>query len=149
MSGGWIGRIGSCAAECDSLPTLAYPYVTQLRDLAAVFRQKCLRARMTLSLPVTRRGVPLSYDGSDPALCNARTQHGHPCRALGIAKGGRCKWYGGMSTGPRTAEGRKQSGRNAKKATAARMKRALQQGIARRIDCAMIEATKWTQVTQN
>ena len=38
--------------------------------------------------------------------CGARTRTGKPCRALGTGRGGRCKNHGGMSTGPRTEEGR-------------------------------------------
>jgi len=41
---------------------------------------------------------------------------GHPCQAKAMASG-RCKNHGGMSTGPRTAEGKKAIG----KATAKRM----------------------------
>jgi len=41
---------------------------------------------------------------------------GHPCQAQALANG-RCKNHGGMSTGPRTAEGRKAIG----EATAKRM----------------------------
>ena len=48
----------------------------------------------------TRRGVPLDYRGDDPHLCNARCVTGRPCRALALPAG-RCKWHGGMSTGPR------------------------------------------------
>ena len=53
----------------------------------------------------TRRGVSSAYDGSDPDLCNARTRSGRPCRALKLAHG-RCKWHGGLSTGPKTREGK-------------------------------------------
>ena len=48
----------------------------------------------------TRRGLPPDYDGGDPRLCNARTRTGGACRALALPAG-RCKWHGGMSTGPR------------------------------------------------
>lgn len=53
----------------------------------------------------TRRGIPANYAGGDPSLCNARTKSGRPCRALGLPTNGRCKWHGGLSTGPRTVEG--------------------------------------------
>lgn len=60
----------------------------------------------TAQIPVrTRRGVPPDYAGDDPRLCNARTQSGRPCRAVKLAHG-RCKWHGGLSTGPRTLEGK-------------------------------------------
>ena len=38
--------------------------------------------------------------------CGARTRAGPPCRRKGLGKGGRCSNHGGMSTGPRTPEGR-------------------------------------------
>ena len=38
--------------------------------------------------------------------CGARTRTGQPCRRKGLGKGGRCPNHGGMSTGPRTPEGR-------------------------------------------
>jgi hypothetical protein len=48
----------------------------------------------------------VSY-GSQPWLCGAwaRTR-GRPCQAGASGRGGRCKFHGGESTGPRTAEGR-------------------------------------------
>lgn len=39
-------------------------------------------------------------------ICGARTRKGTPCRARAINGKGRCRFYGGMSTGPRTPEGR-------------------------------------------
>lgn len=49
--------------------------------------------------------------------CEAHARStGHPCQAKALANG-RCKNHGGMSTGPRTAEGRKAIGA----ATAKRM----------------------------
>lgn len=60
----------------------------------------------------TARGVPADYAGDDPSLCNARTKTGQPCRALGLPGSGRCKWHGGLSTGPRTAEGKAESAKN-------------------------------------
>ncbi len=38
--------------------------------------------------------------------CGARTRAGHSCQRKGLGKGGRCPNHGGMSTGPRTSEGR-------------------------------------------
>lgn len=59
----------------------------------------------------TRRGVPRTYDGTDPRLCNAQCATGRPCRALALPSG-RCKWHGGMSTGPRTPESKRRSAAN-------------------------------------
>ena len=37
---------------------------------------------------------------------------GKPCKMMSVKPGGRCRIHGGLSTGPRTIEGRKQSSRN-------------------------------------
>ena len=39
-------------------------------------------------------------------LCGARTRKGQPCRNMSEPGRSRCKFHGGRSTGPRTAEGR-------------------------------------------
>ena len=39
--------------------------------------------------------------------CGARRRRdGKPCNALNVPGSDRCKWHGGMSTGPKTPEGR-------------------------------------------
>ena len=38
--------------------------------------------------------------------CNAKTRAGHPCKHMSEAGRKRCKFHGGMSTGPRTKAGR-------------------------------------------
>ena len=59
----------------------------------------------------TRRGLPPDYDGGDARLCNARCVTGRPCRALAL-QNGRCVRHGGMSSGPRTAAGKRRSSAN-------------------------------------
>ena len=59
----------------------------------------------------TRRGVPADYRGDDERLCNARCVTGRPCRALALPNG-RCVRHGGLSTGPKTPEGRARSAAN-------------------------------------
>lgn len=55
-------------------------------------------------------GIPawLMRPASAPARvqCGARTKAGHPCRGKSIPGKRRCKWHGGCSTGPKTAEGK-------------------------------------------
>lgn len=36
----------------------------------------------------------------------ARRRDGKPCRALNVPGSRRCRWHGGLSTGPRTEKGR-------------------------------------------
>ena len=38
--------------------------------------------------------------------CGAKTRAGHPCKMKSEAGRTRCKFHGGKSTGPKTAEGR-------------------------------------------
>jgi hypothetical protein len=39
-------------------------------------------------------------------MCGAKTRAGHPCRRSIIPGRKRCRNHGGLSTGPRTAEGK-------------------------------------------
>ena len=39
-------------------------------------------------------------------LCGAKTRSGHPCRKPALKRKRRCRLHGGLSTGPKTAEGR-------------------------------------------
>ena len=63
----------------------------------------------TASLPPDRRGR--LRNGASPGdflaapRCGARTRAGGCCRQPAM-RNGRCRLYGGLSTGPRTAEGR-------------------------------------------
>jgi len=38
--------------------------------------------------------------------CGARTRNGEPCKAPAVLGMSRCRMHGGLSTGPKTAEGR-------------------------------------------
>lgn len=47
--------------------------------------------------------------------CGARTRAGTPCKMKCLYRSGRCKLHGGMSTGPRSEEGKAKSSQNAKR----------------------------------
>ncbi|WP_371823652.1 HGGxSTG domain-containing protein [Novosphingobium sp. CECT 9465] len=49
--------------------------------------------------------------------CGATTRAGTPCKRRDIYRSGRCKLHGGLSTGPRTAKGKRRSARNGKRTT--------------------------------
>jgi hypothetical protein len=51
------------------------------------------------------RGGGVGSYSSEPCGAWARTR-GRSCQARGLGQGGRCKFHGGESTGPRTVEGR-------------------------------------------
>ena len=44
--------------------------------------------------------------------CGARTRAGTPCKRKDLYISGRCKLHGGLSTGPRTEEGKRRSALN-------------------------------------
>jgi len=47
--------------------------------------------------------------------CGARTRAGTPCKITTLYFGGRCKWHGGLSTGPKSEAGKEQSRINGRK----------------------------------
>ncbi len=47
--------------------------------------------------------------------CGAKTRAGTPCKSKTIYSNGRCKLHGGLSTGPKTKKGKKQSRLNGQK----------------------------------
>ncbi len=51
---------------------------------------------------------PFPYELRD-MQCGARTRAGTPCKQTAIYENGRCKWHGGLATGPRTEAGKDQS----------------------------------------
>jgi hypothetical protein len=44
--------------------------------------------------------------------CGAKTRAGTPCKLKSIYDNGRCKFHGGLSTGPKTADGKRRSAMN-------------------------------------
>jgi len=53
-----------------------------------------------------RKGWQARKGSSRRPLCGAKTRKGTPCRAVVIEGKARCKYHGGLSTGPTSAEGR-------------------------------------------
>jgi hypothetical protein len=47
--------------------------------------------------------------------CGARNRRGTPCKRIDINRGGRCKFHGGHSTGPRTAAGKAAAAANGRR----------------------------------
>ena len=45
-------------------------------------------------------------------FCNAKTRDGMPCQSTELLRGGRCRLHGGLSTGPKTLEGKRVSAQN-------------------------------------
>lgn len=56
--------------------------------------------------------IPMPAECED-MRCGAKTRAGTPCKRKDIYRSGRCKLHGGLSTGPRTLEGKARSALNA------------------------------------
>ena len=42
-------------------------------------------------------------------ICGARNRRGLPCQCKLLLRGNKCKFHGGMSTGPKTEEGKRRA----------------------------------------
>ena len=62
--------------------------------------------RGELRLRRRRPGWQARKGSSRRPLCGAKTRKGTPCAALAVEGRARCRFHGGLSTGPKTAEGR-------------------------------------------
>jgi hypothetical protein len=62
----------------------------------------------------TYNTAPMPDDLID-LTCGARTRAGTPCKLAALYDGGRCKWHGGCSTGPKTEAGKEQARINGRK----------------------------------
>ena len=60
-------------------------------------------------IKAVRKAIRIKRKIAAGKTCGARTRKGTPCVALGSGRGGRCRNHGGMSTGPKTPEGRARS----------------------------------------
>ena len=58
---------------------------------------------------------PVIPDDLLDLTCGAKTRAGTPCKLTALYEGGRCKWHGGLSTGPKTEAGKEQSRINGRK----------------------------------
>ena len=67
------------------------------------------RARALLRVGVCKSWRDARSRASVEMRCGAMTRKGTPCQAGPFGKGGRCRFHGGASTGPRTPEGKARS----------------------------------------
>ena len=59
--------------------------------------------------PVPEPGKTIRDDYIRRDYCDAKKKNGEPCRQKALYRRGRCKFHGGLSTGPKTEEGKQQS----------------------------------------
>ena len=76
-----------------------------------LFRLWCARAS---EAEAVGRWVPSCPGYLRGLTCGARKKNGERCRSTALCANGRCKFHGGASTGPRTAEGRAKALENLK-----------------------------------
>ena len=81
---------------------------------AAQAKQRAaLLARGVGEWDVHRRLTPFDWGLFTELTCGAKGKRtGKPCALTTIYTSGRCKFHGGLSTGPTTTQGRAKSGRN-------------------------------------
>ncbi len=104
----------ACANDFDPRHTKpAHPPAT----VPPEFLTASARANESGLCHATRAGARANNSGSLPTganqarvICGAkRRRDGQPCQGLSVPGKRRCKWHGGASTGPKTAEGRTRS----------------------------------------
>jgi hypothetical protein len=62
--------------------------------------------RNARGLRPTPAALPILPDDLRGLRCGARNRRGTPCRMSEIYRNGRCKFHGGLSTGPKTGDGK-------------------------------------------
>ena len=76
-------------------------------------RKACAKARAAGLWELSPQWPQFDFAPFEGLRCGARGKRtGKPCPLTTIYGNSRCKFHGGMSTGPRTPEGRSRSGRN-------------------------------------
>jgi hypothetical protein len=91
-----------CALKLDDV-LVADPF-PDLRPLGAALPTKRERLRAALDTQREREAADrVRLRELRKQLCGAKTRAGHPCRAKGLGRGGRCRMHGGA---PLSAAGR-------------------------------------------
>ena len=94
------------SAHSDPQARLRREYVAAIRD----FEQRLER---TLAAGGSYFDVHLDLSPFLDLRCGARGKRtGRPCPQSGLFRSGRCRWHGGLSTGPKTQEGKARAAAN-------------------------------------
>ncbi len=97
------------------LGTGHYPTSTRAREVMGLNSMSARLDRMAEDRLVELRARTAAPRPSTARVrCGAKTRKGHPCRAKSLPGKRRCRFHGGMSTGPRTPEGKAAVGAAAK-----------------------------------
>lgn len=73
--------------------------------------QECMLTNTVQPMPLQPE-LPIELAG---LTCGAKTRSGTPCKRKDLHINGRCKLHGGLSTGPKTEQGKKWSSMNGKR----------------------------------
>ena len=118
------GIKGARAAERHGLPDPSPEWIAQARAVAAQRREEWCAEKSRRWHASRSSWRPAKRDRP---RCGALTRKGAPCVAPAVwlageaaPRNGRCRMHGGLSTGPRTAEGRRRCSDAARRAARAR-----------------------------
>jgi hypothetical protein len=81
-----------------------------------------VRGRVVVTHANPLRPLPSFPDALRDMTCGALNRRGEPCKRIDLGRSGRCKFHGGMSTGPTSSDGRDRALGNLKYVGAARSK---------------------------
>jgi hypothetical protein len=96
-----LRRVKSCVFRSNTHMPLAYTRTVNALQLELSLASVC---STRIATQEHRKDDQMSRE--DTAICGTRNRRGLPCQCKLLLKGGRCKFHGGMSTGPKTAEGK-------------------------------------------
>lgn len=104
-----------------------YLHLARVHHVVAPFLARTLLAQIVGPRPLVRQVAVPTVPKAKRPRCGARCRDGSACRAPAFfdkmrpkAGGGRCRQHGGLSTGPKTAEGRERARAGARKGAAVR-----------------------------
>jgi hypothetical protein len=106
----WNAYWASCRAIWDQQDALEAQALVELEAQVAAIRAG--RRPPIFAAPPPLPPHPPFPEDLRGLRCGARTRGGWPCKRIDINRGAKCKFHGGMSTGPQTPEGKKISARN-------------------------------------
>lgn len=111
-----IGRHAVSYWECKDIVDLRSWAVTRMREVLDVpYFRTTTRTRVMGSYPLSWkeplwaeawRAAQKHRETQVRVICGAKTRIGTPCKAKSVKGKKRCKLHGGLSTGPRTKDGK-------------------------------------------
>lgn len=104
-------HVAPAPAHVMDFETTTSPSINPVPKAQELDTARRLLANVSIRAPASRPATPIPPN----EFCGARTRAGTPCKSRALYKSGRCKNHGGLSTGPRTAEGKARASQNARK----------------------------------